>query len=65
MILQFWKKTWMLEQSETSQLKLFLTDNGCAHLGAFKRLIVPVVLCLPSMLQYDMRSKQVIFREIL
>ena len=44
----------MLEQSETSQLKLFLTDNGCAHLGAFKRLIVPVVLCLPSMLQYDM-----------
>ena len=55
----------MLEQSETSQLKLFFTDNGCAHLGAFKRLIVPVVLCLPSMLQYGMRSKRIIFREIL
>ena len=55
----------MLEQNETSQLKLFLIDNGCAHVGAFKRLIVPIVLCLPSMLQYDMRSKRIIFREIL
>ena len=25
------EKTWMLEQRETSKLKLLLTDNGCAH----------------------------------
>ena len=58
-------KTWMLEQSETSELKLFLTDTGCAHFGDSKRLfILPVVLCLPSMLQYDIRSKRIIFREV-
>ena len=33
-------KTWMLEQSETCELKLFLTDTGCAHFGAFKRLFL-------------------------
>ena len=33
----------MLEQRETSQLKLFLTEKGCAHFGASKRLSL---LCL-------------------
>ena len=61
------EKTWMLEQRETSKLKLLLTDNGCAHFGASKRLffIVSVVLCLPSILQYDIRSKRIIVREVL
>ena len=44
------EKNLMLEQRETSKLKLFLTGGGCAHFGASKRLffIVSVVLCLPS-----------------
>ena len=61
------EKTCMLEQRETSKLKLLLTNNGCAHFGASKRLffIVSVVLCLPSILQYDIRSKRIIVREVL
>ena len=61
------EKTWMLEQRETSKLKLLLTDNGCAHFGASKRLffIVSVDLCLPSILQDDIRSKRIIVREVL
>ena len=55
------------EQRENSKLKLLLTDNGCVHFGPSERLffIVSVVLCLPSILQYDIRSKQVIIREVL
>ena len=58
------EKTWMLEQRETSKLKLLLTDNGCVHFGASKRLFfsVSVILCLPSILQYDIRSKGMIVR---
>ena len=61
------EKTWMLEQRETSKLKLLLTRNGCAHFGASKWLffIVSVVLCLPFILQYEIRSKQIIVREVL
>ena len=57
----------MLEESETSRLKFFLTDDGRATLvlrnDSF--FIVPVVLCLPSMLQYNIRSKRIIFKEVL
>ena len=59
------EKTWMLEQRETSKLKLLLTNNGCAPFGASKRLfvIVSAVLFLPSILQYDIISKRIIIRE--
>ena len=43
------EETWMFEQSETSQLQLFLTDDGNGTDNA-SFFIVPVVLCLPSML---------------
>ena len=39
------EKTWMLEQRETSKLKLFITDNGCAHFGASKSLFF--IVCRP------------------
>ena len=60
------EKTCMLEQRETSKLKLLLTDNGCAHSGPSKRLffIVSVVLCLPYILQYDIRFKRIIVRKV-
>ena len=32
------EKTLMLEQGEISKRKLLLTDNGCGHFGASKRL---------------------------
>ena len=58
------EKTLMLEQRETSKLKLLLTDNGRAHFGASKRLlfIVSAVLFLPSIFQYDISSKRIIVR---
>ena len=61
------EKNWMLEQRETSKLKVLRTDNGCPHVGASKRLffIVSVVLYLPSILQYDIRFKRFIVREVL
>ena len=61
------EKTCMLEQGETSKLKLLLTNNGCAHFGASKRLlfILSVVLCLPTIWQYDIRSKRIIVWEVL
>ena len=60
-------KTWMMEQIETSELKILLTDNGCAYFGGSKGLffIVFVVLCLPSIFQYDIRSNRTIAREVL
>ena len=55
------ENTWMLEQRETSKLKLFLTHNGCAHFGASKSLfLLSVALCFPSILRYNIRSKQII-----
>ena len=61
------EKTSMFEQRETSKLKLLFTDMGCLHFGASKRLffIVSVVLCLLSILQYDIRSNRIIVREVL
>ena len=42
------EKAWMLEQRETSKLKLFLTDNSCTHFGASKCLLFIVCRFLSS-----------------
>ena len=51
------EKAWLLEQSETSQLKLFLTDNGCAHFGASKRLFLYYVCRFMSSIHIVVRHK--------
>ena len=60
------EKTWMLKQRKTSKLNYFLQIRQCT-LWCFQTppFIVSVVLCLPSILQYEIRSKRIIVTEVL